>query len=142
MLKIRTEQIKVFQPVAETAFLNRLVEYLQKQHPQVAVQLGESLVVICQIPTEQLKTLVEQGIKRARAYSMTDESSIAAFVVLMFVTAPNFDEHPLIQRLLNDEKILPNERIDGLWQRTTEQNWQVVKQNYNPNAWKAMGENK
>lgn len=142
MLKIRAEQIQVFQPVAETAFLNSLTEYLQQHHSQVAVQLGENLIVVAKIPIEQLKVLVENGIKRARTYGMTDESSLAAFVILMFVTAPNFDDHPLIQRLLTDEKVLANERIDTLWQHTTEQNWQVIKQNYNASAWQSLGESK
>lgn len=142
MLKIRTQQIEAFQPVAEATFLHSLIEYLREHHAQVAVQLPEHLIVINQIPLAQLKILVEAGIKRARTYGITSESSLAAFVVLMFTIAPNFDDHPLIQRLLQDEKVMPDNRIDTLWSHTTEQNWQIVKQNYNPQTWKKAGEAK
>lgn len=138
MLKVRTQQMQVFQSVAETAFLHKLVEYFYQQHPQVAVQIGDNLTVICQIPEKELKVLVSNGIAYARTYGITSESSLAAFVVLMFVTAPNFDDHPLIKRLLEDEKVAPNDRIDSFWQHTTEQNWQVVKQNYNSKTWQNL----
>ncbi len=139
MLKIRNQQMQAFQTVAEVAFLRKLVEYLYEHHGQVAVQLPENFTVIVQIPENQIKTLVANGINRARAYGISSEVSLAAFVVLMFVTAPNFDEHPLIKRLLKDERIAANERIDSLWQHTTEQNWQVVKQNYDAKAWQILG---
>lgn len=139
MLKIRNQQLQIFQPVAEIAFLRKLVEYLYEHHSQVAVQLPESLTVITKIPEEQLKSLVTNGINRARAYGITSENTLASFVVLMFVTAPNFDEHPLIKRLLKDERIAANDRIDNLWQHTTEQNWQAVKQNYDAKAWQTLG---
>lgn len=138
MLKIRNQQMQAFQSVAETAFLRKLVEYLYENHPQIAVQIGENLSVICQIPEKELKILVASAINHARTYGITSESSLAAFVVLMFVIAPNFDEHPLIKRLLEDEKIAPNDRIDSFWQHTTEQNWQMVKQNYDPKVWQNL----
>ncbi len=140
MLKIRSQQMQAFQSVAERAFLRKLKEYLFEQHAQVAVQLPESLTVIAQIPENQLNILITNGINRARAYGISSETALAAFVVLMFVTAPNFDDHPLIKRLLKDERIAANERLDSLWQHTTEQNWQVVKQNYKAKAWQVSGE--
>ncbi len=138
MLKIRNQQIQAFQSVAEISFLRKLVEYIYENHPQVAVQIGENLTVICQIPEKELKILVSNAINQARTYGITSESSLASFVVLTFVTAPNFDEHPLIKRLLEDEKIAANDRIDSFWQHTTEQNWQAVKQNYDAKAWQNL----
>jgi hypothetical protein len=71
---------------------------------------------------------------------MTSKAALTAFVVLMFLTAPNFDEHPLIQHMLLDEAIEPNKRLDELWQRTVDQNWVAVKQSYDPGLWKLDAE--
>jgi hypothetical protein len=79
--------------------------------------------------------MVRNGIARARRYGMNWESSLTAFVVLMFVAAPNFDEHPLIQRILRDDGAAPNERIDRLWEKTSEANWKTVEQDYDASAW-------
>jgi hypothetical protein len=75
---------------------------------------------------------------------MTWESSLMAFVAIMFVAAPNFDQHPLIGRVLKDEAVAPDARINQLWERTTDQNWEAVAQNYDPSAWdrQAPGEMK
>jgi hypothetical protein len=64
------------------------------------------------------------------------KSSLKAFVVTMFVAAPNFDEHPIIQRILRDEKLEPEARLDALLERTSDQNWEAVEKNYSAGAWK------
>jgi hypothetical protein len=136
MLIIRPEQLEVFKPVAEVAFRRRVVDYLQENHPQVAVQLPNGITTINQIPEEIIHKMVENGIEKARSYGMTWESSLTSFVVLMFVAAPNFDEHPLIQRGLRDESVEVDSRINKLWDRTSEQNWEAVKEKYDANAWR------
>jgi hypothetical protein len=135
MLKIRPEQFAVFQPVAERAFVRRVVEYLRENHPDVVVQFASEVMLIKQIGDEKLYMLVRRGIVRARALGMDWESSITAFVVLLFITAPNFDLHPLIQRVLKDERVPANSRIEQLWERTSEENWEAVRKNYDVKAW-------
>jgi hypothetical protein len=135
MLKIRAEQFDAFQPVAEAAFIRRVVEHLREHHADVVIQLPNEVALVKQIAGERLCAMLGQGIRRARDYGMSWESSISAFVVLMFVTAPNFDKHPLIQRVLKDERVAANSRMDQLWERTTEENWEVVRENYETTAW-------
>src|SRR5262249_34777664 len=105
MLKIRPEQMKAFQPVAESAFIRRVVEHLHDHHSGTVIQLPAEVVPLKQVSDEKLCAMVQAGIARARGYGMDWEASITAFVVTMFVAAPNFDKHPLIQRVLNDERV-------------------------------------
>ena len=46
-----------------------------------------------------------------------------------------FDEHPLVRRVLKDESIPAQARLDALWARTTEKNWDAVRTAYDPGAW-------
>jgi hypothetical protein len=136
LLKVRKEQIEAFKPQAEASFVSKVVDYLRENHADVLVQFPEEASPVKEISEERLREMARNGIARARAYGMTWESSITAFVVLMFVIAPNFDDHPLIHRVLSDEKVGPNSRIDQLWERTSEENWKVAKQDYNRSAWR------
>lgn len=135
MLRIRSEQMESFRPVAEEAFVIRTAEHVRDNHSDVAVQVTDKVLVVKQISDDLLRDMVRRGIARAREYGMNWESSITAFVVLMFVAAPDFDKHALIQRVLKDERVAANSRIDQLWEKTSEENWQAVKENYDVTAW-------
>lgn len=135
MLKIRRQQLDAFTPIADAAFERRLMSYLRENHPDVVVQLPTGHVLLRQIPEETLSKLVHNGIARARGYGMSWESTLSAFVVLMFVAAPNFDEHLHVQRILRDESIVPNARIEQLWKRTSEEDWNTIAQRYNSATW-------
>ncbi len=135
MLTIRPEQMEAFKATAEAAFVRRVASYLRAKHGEVIVELPSATLAVKQISDERLCEIVRKGVERAREYGMTWESTLTAFVVLMFVTAPNFDDHPLIQRAMKDESIPPDSRIDQLWERTTDQNWEAVERSYDPQAW-------
>jgi hypothetical protein len=134
-LVIRREQIQAFQPRAEEVFVTRTMEYLRENHAEVIAQLPAGAMAISHLPEETLREMVRNGIVRARRHGMSWKSTLKAFVVLMFIVAPNFDEHPLIKHILEDEKIEANLRLDQLWERTTEENWIAAKQYYDAGAW-------
>ncbi|HEY0080968.1 MAG TPA: hypothetical protein VGB73_20355 [Pyrinomonadaceae bacterium] len=134
-LQIRPEQMNAFQPVADANFVKRLMAQLRDEHSETAVVLPDKASTVKQLPDETLRELVVAGIARARRYGLSHESALAAFVAIMFEAAPNFDRHPLIQRLLKDEKTPPNSRIDLLLEETTEENWQAVRKSYDPRSW-------
>jgi hypothetical protein len=135
MLKIRPEQIQVFQEEAEISFARRLVEYVRQRHANVVVQLPQGPAIVKQIPNDALHEMVRNGIARAREYGMSWESSLAAFVVLMFVSVPNFDQHPTVRRVLEDKGIAPESRINHLLERVSQQEWEAIKKNYDVKAW-------
>jgi hypothetical protein len=140
MIVIRPEQLEAFSPVAEADFERRVAEYLRESHPGVAVTFpsgeGESKEAeVKALDDETLLRMVRTGIARARSYGMTWESSITAFVVLTFIVAPNFDDHPLINRFLTNDEVEPDARVDELVAGATEGNWVAAKQGYDAGKW-------
>ncbi|HEY6334111.1 MAG TPA: hypothetical protein VI756_32650 [Blastocatellia bacterium] len=134
-LKIRPEQLEAFQPVADAAFAARLAKYLRANHADAVVRISSGAVAVARLPEATLTKIVRSGMSRARGYGLTSESSLAAFIVLMFLAAPNFDAHPLIQRVLQDKDSEPDNRINNLWARVSPQNWKAVYGYYDTGAW-------
>lgn len=135
MIVIRPQQIAVFQAAAEAAFERRVVAYLRERHADVSVQLPAGAFAVKEIPQEDLRGMVRGGLERARGYGITWQSTLIGFVVLMFMTAPNFDRHPLVRFILKDESVPADLRVAEFWERTTEQNWAAVRQSYDADSW-------
>ncbi|HEX4949179.1 MAG TPA: hypothetical protein VFZ34_21055 [Blastocatellia bacterium] len=136
MLKIRAEQMQAFQSIADKTFAQKLVKHLREKHGDTGVQLPSGTFLVFELPEETLKTMIHTGIARAREHEFTSEADLAGFVALMLETAPNFDDHPLLRRGLRDERVRLEERLQALLQNATEANWGVVKEEYDPSAWK------
>lgn len=136
MLIIRLDQIQAFDSVADALFVDQILQYLREHHDGTVIQLEEGAATPVQdVGDEMLREFVRHGITRARAHGITHQSTMAAFIVLQFETAPNFDEHPLLQRVLKDDRVDANLRIDRLMERATEENWKAVRERYDPGAW-------
>jgi hypothetical protein len=141
MLKIRSEQIEAFQPVADAQFVRRIVDHLRKRQSSAVVRLPQGPTLIFRLPDALIHRMVQAGVARARSYGLTWESSITGFVVLMFRVAPNFDQYPAINRALTDEHVAPDARIQKLLEVTTSSDWWEAKERYDPTVWpaKSMG---
>jgi hypothetical protein len=135
MLTIRSKQLRAFQPAAEAAFIDRVAKHIRDNHSDAEVGLPSGKTVVERLPDRVLRKMVESGVASARRYGISWESTLTAFVVLMFVVAPNFDKHPILQRVLSDREIPPDSRLDGLWERTSEQNWEAARGSYDAAAW-------
>ena len=136
-LSIRAEQMSVIEAVAQENFVRRIAAHLLAEYPKAVVNLPEDeKFTVDELPEETLHDLIRVGIKRARGHQLTHESSIAAFVAVMFEVAPNFDTHRLSQVLLSDEEIEPNARLEELLNVLNEKNWESIREDYDPKAWK------
>lgn len=135
MLTIRADQIQAFHSVADAMFIDRVSQYLKEHHADTSIRLLEGVSTVRDLPDETLREFIRNGLARARSYDLTHESALAAFIVLQFETAPNFDDHPLLRRALRDERCETNLRIDRLMEQATPENWQAVKERYDANAW-------
>jgi hypothetical protein len=124
-LKIRAEQMGVFEEEVQRRFLLHVVDHL-RQHYAASVHA---------VSDERLEQRVRSGIARARRYGLTWESSIAAFVTLMFVIAPNFDEHPAMRKALTDRRTPPDDRIELMMMNTSDDDWSQAAANADPRAW-------
>jgi hypothetical protein len=113
MLKITKQQIASLDDEIAGAFARDLVRYLRAEHADAVRALDDA----------ELLRRVHVGVARAEAYGMTWDATITAFVAMMFEIAPTFDEQPGIARVLHDERVPPDTRVDALWDRTTEEDW-------------------
>jgi hypothetical protein len=74
----------------------------------------------------KIRLAVRRGIAKARSYGLLSESTVAAFVFLLFAVGQNFDAHPLAHLILTDTGIPPNMRIDGLVSAMTPNDWEAA----------------
>lgn len=136
-LSIRAEQMSVIEAVAQEKFVHRIAVHLLEDYPKAVVTLPDNQKFpVDELSEETLYDLVRVGIARARSHGLTFESAIAAFTAVMFEVAPNFDMHRLCQVLLNDDEIEPNVRLDELMNVLNEKNWESIRADYDPSAWK------
>lgn len=112
-MQIRSQQMEVMLNDAERKFVLSTVAHMREHH---AAQVSR-------FPEKELQTRVEAGIKRARGYGLTWESSITGFVALTFVIGPDFDKQPRIQSVLTDRSIPADERVEELRFRVGPRDW-------------------
>ncbi len=125
MIRIRPEHLTAFQPNAEAVFVERLIEHLRDEHEPL----------VRGFPDDILEEMVRNGVAKGRLHGITRESSLTAFVALMFEISPNFDEHPPIRRVLRDTRIPPDARIDALVERVSPEEWEEAERRYDASAW-------
>jgi hypothetical protein len=126
MLVIRQEQIDALIKGTDEEFVEFLVGHVKQEFPEKAAERDE----------ETLREMVRGGIKRAERHGFTTAEDITAFISIMFEIAPNFDEHPQIKTVLDDEQFAPEARLERLWSPlVTEEAWEEAEKNYNENAW-------
>lgn len=125
MFKLRDSHFEAFQPLTDKLLVGRIVLHLHEHHSEV----------IGRLPDDLLREMVAGGIARARRHGLTWESSLTLFVALMFEIAPNFDEHPVIRSILEEPTLPPDERLDLLPDRISDEEWEEARQSYDRNAW-------
>ncbi len=135
MFIIREDQFAAFDSVAEKDLQDRTIEHLRENHSEEIVILPDGEFSIQEIPDERLLEMVKLGFKRARKFGFTWESNLVSFVVLMFTIAPNFDDQPAINKVLSDESIEADLRLDTVWERTNDEDWEMVNEQYETEYW-------
>jgi len=111
------------QELAELIF-----DHLCDEHPEAVAELRDA----------EILRRVRLGISRARSHDLTSEGAITAFVTLMFLIAPNFDQHPRIRKALDNPSVEPDQRIQQIFQKTAEADWDEAAEN--ACAWDELGE--
>lgn len=132
MFTIRNEQMKI---LADDCFAVQLERYLKRNYPESVVMFSDRKLTVAEIPIHTLKELILTGMSRARGYGLIQEINLAAFIVFMFIYSPNFDDHPLIKRILTDERLAPDARIEKLCLQISADNFEAARLNYDQTAW-------
>lgn len=117
MLKISPEQMQVLQLEEDRKFARVVAAYLRTEHSDAVAVLDSA----------NLEARILMGFTAARRHRLTWRSSLQAFVVLMFLTSPRFDEHPAVQRVLDDPALAANSQLDVLMERTSAADWAAIR---------------
>lgn len=140
MLTIRDKQMKAFKPIAEAIFLSKIERLLCENYPDVIVYFPSTNLKVSDVPKNLLQEIIKKCIDKARQYKLTGESAIGNFVLLMFLIAPNFDEHPSIQSILKNTVTRYDSRMTLINENITEREWFEARRDYNKNAWSVKEE--
>jgi hypothetical protein len=135
MLTIRSTQMATLDQQAEQVFVHQLADYLRNTHANVTVRTPVATVPIAEMTAPALLELVSIGVDRARTYQLTWQSSLAAFVVLMFLAAPNFDRHPHVRQILEDTSVGSEDRVDEVCQQLPAAAWRQIRERYDSSDW-------
>ena len=72
----------------------------------------------------EINRRVRLGLARARSHGFSDPEPATAYVALMFLVSPCFDQHPAIAEALQSARGTGAERLRTLFSRTKEQDWE------------------
>lgn len=106
MLKIREQQMQVFEAAALRNFEDEMVVHSQEFSPRLCQVLGE----------DQLRIALRQAMARATAYDFTKRGPMRLYIELIFLRGSDFDSDPRysdIGKILktNDEQMQRAEQI-------------------------------
>lgn len=90
-----------------------IFDHLCEEQPEAVAELRDA----------EILGRIHAGIARARSHELSGDGAITAFVTLMFLVAPNFDEHPRIRKALGNSALEPGERMRQIFQSTGEADW-------------------
>jgi hypothetical protein len=105
VLRIRDEQIAVFQQAADERLIALLVSYARTQGVERFAGASE----------DELRGFVEAGIARARAHGASAPEALSTFVGLTVVLGDDFDAHPWAARILGNSGAAPDDRVLALF---------------------------
>ncbi len=132
MLRIRDEQIRALEEVAELHFEEGLVEHIKEFAPKHAEVIGDGNV----------REAVKTGIERAKEYGFSKRGPIRFYVELKFMLGSEFDTDFQLpwanETLVNDEIEDELQRADLLHEKLVEY-LEIVNGPKNEFALKALG---
>lgn len=111
---------------------------------EVVQRLGATVVTlpdgrsrVSALGSETVRRLVRGGILKMRGYGLDTDDSLTATVLLMFRIAPNFDQHPAINRILTDPRFSADVKVNLLGSLVPARVWRSASAGYDPRAWHA-----
>ncbi|MCS7044209.1 MAG: hypothetical protein NZR01_15600 [Bryobacteraceae bacterium] len=93
--------------------VDHIVTHLGEEQPELIAELGDA----------EVRRRVVAGIGRAHSHRFVQPEAVTAYVTLMFLVAPDFDQHPAIARALRLHGS-EGDRLRLLFQRTREEDWE------------------
>ena len=107
MLRIRPEQMSVFDEHMRRSFEARLVAHVAKRFRPECALAGE----------DATRARVRAGIERAVACGVTIEADVARYIELMYQFGDGFDQSPWAAPILQDPHTSSRPKTDALCAR-------------------------
>ena len=110
MLKIRKEQMEVHDANMLELFIKKMIIHLYDVFPEETKDMDK----------QKMRVFVEDGVKRASDYEITEEPQVALFIDLMMAMGPDFEKQKSnnwILRILTKEDLNQQEKMDLIYQR-------------------------
>lgn len=109
MLKIRPEQIEVFEQAALKRFEDEMLKHIQEYFSNHWRIIGEA----------QLRQVIQYGVSQAEQYGLTTQREVCLYLNLMLLLGSDFDtdiQLPWAKEVLMDEMIIdPYVRVEQLY---------------------------
>ena|SRR5271157_1244238 len=94
--------------------VEHIAGHLCEEQPETVAGLSDA----------EISRRVRLGLARARLHGFTDPEPATAFVALMFLVSPCFDQQPAIAAAIRSASGTPAERLRTLFSRTREEDWE------------------
>ncbi len=125
MLVVREKQIQHFIAKDDSEIVKLIVQTIRNVNPERVSIYND----------KKLEEMVKIGVERAESHDLELAEDIAAFVILMFEVAPNFDEQEEIKKVLADTNYTASETINQLWKRISDEAWEEAEKSYKADVW-------
>ena len=125
MLKIRTPQYHALRELWFEKFLRDIAADIRVNCPAETADLSD----------EELERRVKLGFRRASRFGFTKKYSLAFYIELMFIAAPNFDEYPPVRHILWHPDIPPDEKLDRVVETLAPAFWEDIRRRADPSIW-------
>lgn len=125
MLRIRDEQMRVFQAARDRAFARSVADWLRESHAATVTALAPA----------ELERRVLVGLARATGHGLADERAIMRFILVMFDVGPSFDEYPPIRAALAKPGSSAELRFSDMMALTTADDWAGARASRDDAAW-------
>jgi hypothetical protein len=87
-------------------------------------------------PLDECYRMIAFGRSRAAEYGLVSAEDQLSFVSVMLEIGPNFDDHHMIRKILQDESITPSERLNAcIDHENAEQIWEEVEALIDHDRW-------
>jgi hypothetical protein len=125
----------VFRNAAERQFQRRVAEYLRSHYGDVLVEHRMGSFTIAESPEPTLGLFVSWGMAKAQKYGIRHQAGIAAFIALLFLVGPTFDENPAVNAELNHKEVPDHVRMDHVCAIIPDSVWANVRACYDAAGW-------
>jgi len=98
----------------EPAFVEKIRAALRLQHPDFRQS------------DDMMRDSIRAGIKRARAHQLHSDELLMDYVLVMFASAPNLDQHPRIANMLASPGLSPAARWERIFETDFDDAWDEV----------------